>query len=371
MKHLLSLIALLCATMVHAEADSIEAQTDTLIFTTVKACPVTPVKNQNQSGTCWSYSSLSWLESEVMRTHPDISSLDLCESFVVSHTYVDRAERNIRTHGDASFSQGGSFYDVVYCMKHYGLIPEGIMPYPVMPDGDSLFNFSTFFAPMEAYVRAISESEAKKISPHWRSNVQQMVDTYFGPCPTTFTYEGRTYTPQTFVSDYLGLSPNDYVSLTSYSHQPFYEPFILEIQDNWRWEASYNLPLDEFMEVMDYCLQEGYTFAWGADVSEKGFERRDGKHRHVATVEEDTITQDMRQAAYDNWETTDDHGMHIYGIATDQHGQEYYMMKNSWGTDGPYNGHWYVSKPYAAYKTMNIMLNKRGIPKHIRKKLGI
>lgn len=374
---------------------------DTLIFTPVKQNPVTSIKNQNNSGTCWCYSSLAFLESEAMRAKGDSVGPDLCESFVVNKTYLDRAETNIRTHGDASFSQGGSFYDVIYCMRHYGLIPEGLMPYPKTLYGDSLFNFTSFFPPMEAYIKAIATTEAKKISWRWKNDVQSMLDNYLGECPTEFEYEGKKYTPKTFVSDYLHLNADDYVSLTSYTHHPFYEPFVLEIQDNWRWGQSYNLPMAELMTVMREAINQGYTFAWGADVSEEGFSRRTGKNKCVATVPdskatgnvgsdqsrwtgekaapqadlnqagEKTITQEMRQEAYDNWETTDDHGMQIYGIARDQNGKEYFMMKNSWGDYGPYKGFWYVSMPYAAYKTMNIVVNKNAIPAGIRAKLHI
>ena len=395
-----TLLAALCALPGFA-ADSATSN-DSLVFTTVIANPVTPIKNQNNSGTCWSYSALAFLESEVIKKDPKKKDIDLCESFLVSKTYTDRADRNVRTHGDASFSQGGSFYDAIFCMDRYGLIPEGLMPYPNTLYGDSLFNFTAFFPPMEAYIHAISKSDAKKINPIWKKNVQSMLDGYFGECPTEFTYKGVKYTPKSFVKDYLKLDPNDYVSLTSYTHHPFYSSFILEIQDNWRWASSYNLPLDEFMRVMDEAVKNGWTFAWGADVSEEGFSRRTGKNRCVATVPdtkasagvgsdqsrwtgekagakisqadaagEKVITQEMRQEGYDNWTTTDDHGMQIYGIAKDQNGKEYFMMKNSWGEYGPYKGFWYVSKPYVAYKTMNIIINKNAIPKDIRKKLGI
>ena len=395
-----TLLAALCALPGFA-ADSVSSN-DSLVFTTVIANPVTPIKNQNNSGTCWSYSALAFLESEVIKKDPKKKDIDLCESFLVSKTYTDRADRNVRTHGDASFSQGGSFYDAIFCMDRYGLIPEGLMPYPNTLYGDSLFNFTAFFPPMEAYIHAISKSDAKKINPIWKKNVQSMLDGYFGECPTEFTYKGVKYTPKSFVKDYLKLDPNDYVSLTSYTHHPFYSSFILEIQDNWRWASSYNLPLDEFMRVMDEAVKNGWTFAWGADVSEEGFSRRTGKNRCVATVPdtkatagvgsdqsrwtgekagakisqadaagEKVITQEMRQEGYDNWTTTDDHGMQIYGIAKDQTGKEYFMMKNSWGEYGPYKGFWYVSKPYVAYRTMNIVINKNAIPKDIRKKLGI
>ena len=399
-KFLLMAVAAVCALPSFAQEKAIPA--DSLVFTTVKENAVTSIKNQNNSGTCWSYSALAFLESEVLKKDPSKTDIDLCESFLVSKTYTDRADRNVRTHGDASFSQGGSFYDAIFCMDRYGLIPEGIMPYPITPYGDSLFNFTNFFPPMEAYIKAIATSNAKKINPIWKKDVQGMLDNYFGECPTEFEYKGKKYTPQSFVKDYLQLDPNDYVSLTSYTHHPFYTQFVLEIQDNWRWATSYNLPLDEFMRVMEESVKNGWTFAWGADVSEDGFSRRTGKNKCVATVPdtkatagvgsdqsrwtgekagakiaqadaagEKVITQEMRQVGYDNWTTTDDHGMQIYGIAKDQNGKEYFMMKNSWGEYGPYKGFWYVSKPYVAYKTMNIVINKNAIPKDIRKKLGI
>lgn len=394
-------LALAAGMSLPAMAQEKPASSDSLVFTTVIANPVTGIKNQNNSGTCWAYSSYAFLESEILKKHPEMTDIDLCESFLVSNTYMDRADRHIRTHGDASFSQGGSFYDAIYGMKHKGLMPEGVMPYPMLPYGDSLYNFTNFFPPMEAYVGAIAKSDAKRINPMWKKAVQGMINDYFGEAPAQFTYKGKTYTPQSFV-EYVGLNPDDYVSLTSYTHHPFYETFILEIQDNWRWASSYNLPLDEFMEVMEQAVRNGYTFAWGADVSEAGFSRRTGKNRCVATVPATTqsagvgsdqsrwtgekagakiaeadnagemeITQEMRQKGYDNWETTDDHGMQIYGIAKDQDGKEYFMMKNSWGDYGPYKGFWYVSKPYVAYKTMNIIVNKNAVPKAIRKKLGI
>ncbi len=398
-KFFLMAVAAICALPSMAQEPK---ASDSLVFTPIVQNRVTSIKNQNSSGTCWSYSSLAFLESEVLKKHPEMKDIDLCESFLVSKTYVDRADRNVRTHGDASFSQGGSFYDAIFCMKNYGLIPEGLMPYPITAYGDSLYNFGNFFPPMEAYIKAIATSDAKKINPVWKKSVQGMINDYFGECPTEFEYQGKKYTPQSFVKDYLTLDPNDYVSLTSYTHHPFYETFILEIQDNWRWASSYNLPLDEFMRVMEEAVKNGWTFAWGADVSEDGFSRRTGKNRCVATVPdtkasagvgsdqsrwtgekagakiteadgagEKVITQELRQEGYDNWTTTDDHGMQIYGIAKDQTGKEYFMMKNSWGDYGPYKGFWYVSKPYVAYKTMNIVINKNAIPKDIRKKLGL
>lgn len=367
---------------------------DSTVFTVVKENPITPVKDQNQSGTCWAYSSLGFLESELLRMGK--GEHDLCESFLVYHTYMDRADKAIRMHGDVSFSQGGSFYDAIYCLKNYGIVPQDAMPAPGTPYGDSLFNFNQLSNVTTAYVEAIAKSNAKKINPVWKKDLNCMYENYFGKLPEKFTYKGKEYTPQSYAKS-LGLNPDDYVSLTSFTHYPFYSKFIIEVQDNWRWAESYNLPLDEFMEVMDQAVRNGYSFAWGADVSEKGFSRQgiatvpdtksaadktgsdaarwtgtNGKGVTPADVKgEKVITQEMRQLGYDNWETTDDHGMIIYGLAKDQNGKEYFMMKNSWGVFGPYKGLWYVSKPYVAYKTMNILINKHAIPAKIAKKLGL
>jgi len=376
------------------------AKKDSTIFTVIKENPITSIKDQNQSGTCWAYSSLGFLEAELLRmgkgTH------DLCESFLVYHTYMDRADKAVRTHGDVSFSQGGSFYDAIYCLKNYGMVPQDAMPAPGSLYGDSLFNFNQLDAVATAYVEALAKGKQKKISLTWKNDLSSIYKNYFGELPTTVKAEnGKTYTPQEYVSKYLGLNPDDYVSLTSYSHHPFYSKFILEIQDNWRWAESYNLPLDEFMQVMDNAVRTGYTFAWGADVTERYFGRVDGTNiayvpkdlkvrdltgsdaarwggtietgegAKVSSDEELTITQELRQQGYDNWETTDDHGMVIYGLAKDQKGTEYFMVKNSWGDYGTYHGMFYASKAYVAYKTMNILIHKDAIPAKIAKKLGI
>lgn len=373
-----------------------ETKTDSAQFTVIKENPITSIKDQNRSGTCWAYSSLGFFEAELLRMGK--GEHDLCESFLVYKTYMDRADKAIRTHGDASFSQGGSFYDAVYCLKNYGIVPQDAMPAPGSLYGDSLFNFNQLDAVASAYVKAIAKGDHKKISPAWKKDLSSIYENYFGKLPETFTYKGKTYTPQNYVQ-YLGLNPDDYVSLTSYTHHPFYSKFILEIQDNWRWAESYNLPLDEFMEVMDHAVRNGYCFAWGSDVSEKGFKAREGvavvpatgkdndktgsdaarwtgsNDKNGAVIktsdEELTITQEMRQLGYDTWETTDDHGMVIYGLAKDSKGNEYFMVKNSWGDYGPFHGCFYASKAFVAYKTMNIIIHKDALPKSIARKLGL
>lgn len=372
------------------------------VFTTVKANPITSIKNQSRAGTCWCYSTFSFLESELLRMGK--GEYDFSEMYTVYNTYLDRATTTIRTHGDVSFSEGGSFYDVLYGMEHYGLVPEQEMRPGVMY-GDTLSNHVELSLVTGAYVNAIADSKLKSLqldgenNPLWRAGLEGIYDAYLGVRPETFTYEGKTYTPQSFYQS-TGLKASDYVSLTSYTHHPFYQPFVLEIQDNWRWSQSYNLPIDELMQVFDYAINNGYTIAWGSDVSETGF-TRDGigvmpdvekgaeltgsdmarwlglsttdrsKELTSRPLPEIEVTQEMRQAAFDNWQTTDDHGMQIFGIAKDQTGKEYYMVKNSWGEVGRYDGIWYVSKTFAKYKTMNIVVHKDAIPAEIAAKLGL
>lgn len=395
-RHFLFAVALsLLAGSAAAQGTAGEAKKDTLAFTTIKENPITSIKDQNQSGTCWCFSTLSFLEAELLREGK--GEYDLCESFVVYKTMIDRAERAVRTHGDVSFAQGGSFYDVVYCLQHYGIVPQEAMAAPGSLYGDTLFNHNELDAVATAYVKAIAKGNHRKLTPCWKKGLEGIYDAYVGELPGEFEVNGKKYTPKSYAES-LGLNWDDYVSLTSFTHYPFYEKFVIEVPDNWRWAESYNLPLDEFMEVMDYAVREGYTFAWGADVSEPGFGRdgvarvplaagkkdltgsdaarwtgTDGKAEAVvkASDDEQTITQEMRQEAYDNWQTTDDHGMVIYGLAKDQKGNEYFMVKNSWGKYGKYKGIFYASKPYVAYKTMNILINKKAIPSKIAKKLGI
>lgn len=374
------------------------AQKDTtgFVFTTIKENKITSVKNQNRSSTCWAYSALGFLEAELLRLNK--GDHDFSEMFVVYHTMLDRAVNYVRLHGDASFSPGGSFYDVLYCWRHYGIVPDKAMPAGVMY-GDTLANHSDLDAAAKAYVDVIAKSTASKISPLWRRPLEAIYETYLGKLPQEFTYKGKKYTPRSF-ADSFGLNMDDYVSLTSYSHHPFYEAFAIEIQDNWRGAKSYNLPIDELMQVMRNAVNTGYTIAWGSDVSEEGFTRNgiavmpdvkkgaelngsDMAHwlglskadrRAELTsrpLPEMTVTQQMRQEAYDNWETTDDHGMLIYGLAKDQNGKQYFMVKNSWGLSGKYKGFWYASEAFVAYKTMNIVVHKNAIPKEILKKLNL
>ena len=367
-------------------------------FTVVKENPITSIKNQNRAGTCWSYSGLAFIESELLRMGK--GEHDLAEMFIVHNTYLDRADKAVRTHGDISFSQGGSFYDVLFAMKNYGLVPETEM-LPGVMYGETLSNHNELSAVSDAVVAAIAkQSKLQKNANNellWKKAIQAVHDIYLGARPEKFTYNGKEYTPKSFAES-LGLNADDYVSLTSYTHHPFYSSFVLEIQDNWRWSQSYNLPIDELMEVFDNAIMKGYTIAWGSDVSEDGFSRNgvavlpdadkaqelsgsdmarwlkmkpEEKKLNTKPQPQKWCTQEERQAASDTFETTDDHGMQIYGIAKDQMGNEYYMVKNSWGKSGTYEGIWYASKAFARYKTMNIVVHKDALPKAIAKKLGI
>lgn len=387
-----TLVAMLIAFTLNGMAQ--ENQQEGFVFTTIKENPVTSVKNQNRSSTCWSFSGIGLIESELLRMGK--GEYDLSEMFVVHHTMIDRGERYVRLHGEGSFSPGGSFYDVLYCLKNYGLVPQEAMP--GIRYGEALPIHSELDAVAEGYVNAIAQSKLKKLTPVWKEGLIAIYDNYLGACPEVFTYNGKDYTPLTFAQS-LGINPDDYISFTSYTHHPFYTEFALEIPDNWRNAPSWNLPIDEFMSVIDNAVNKGFTVTWASDVSEVGFsrngiavlpdmERTDltgsdmarwtgmtpaDKQKEATSKPgpEKEVTQEMRQTAYDNWETTDDHGMLIYGIAKDQTGKEYYKVKNSWGTNNIYDGTWYASKAFTKYKTMNIVIHKDAVPRDVAKKINL
>ena len=366
-------------------------------FTTVKEVKITPVKNQNRTGTCWSFSGVGLIEAELLRTGK--GEYNLSEMFIANHSYKDKADKFVRLHGKLNFAQGGSFADVIYVFKHYGAVPGEL--YKGLEYGQDNHVHGELAEVATAYVNAVIKNRDKKLSTAWKKGFDGVIDTYLGKLPETFTYQGKQYTPKSF-GESLGLNFDDYVSLTSYTHHPFYSQFPLEIEDNWRWAPSYNLPIHELMEVLDHAINNGYTIAWGSDVSEKGFTRNgiavaadiealessgsdQARWVGLSQMEKDAeikklvekpckeieVTQELRQQAYDNYQTTDDHGMLIYGIAKDQTGKKFYMVKNSWGTESKYKGHWYASEAYVAYKTMNIVLHKDALPKTIQSKLGI
>ncbi|MEG0950046.1 MAG: C1 family peptidase [Bacteroidales bacterium] len=393
-KTLLYALALGAALPVMAQEEKKEEQG--FVFTTVKENPITPIKNQNRSGTCWSFSGLGFLESELIRMGKP--ETDLSEMFVVYHSYSDKADKYVRTQGTVNFAGGGSFHDVLYTLKHYGAVPEEV--YTGLNYGESKHVHNEMDGLTKAYVDQVITTKGK-LTPVWKKGFDGILNAYLGELPETFKVNGKEYTPQSYAQS-LGLNADDYVSITSYTHHPFYTQFAIEIPDNWRWGTSYNVPLEEMSEIADNAINNGYTIAWGADVSEKGFNRngtgvlidtegselggsdaarwlglsqkeKDEEIRKMteSPCKEVTVTQESRQKGFDNYETTDDHGMVIYGIAKDQTGKKYYMIKNSWGETGKYKGLWYISEPFFQAKTMNFVVHKDALPKKIAKKLGI
>lgn len=380
------------------DAKKDEAKPEGLRFTTVKEIKVTPVKNQHRTGTCWSFSGVGMIEAELLRIGK--GEVDLSEMFIVNHSYKDKADKYVRLHGLINFAQGGSFADVLYVFKHYGAMPGEL--YKGLEYGEDSHVHNELAEVATSYVKAIVSNKNGKLSPVWKKGFDAIIDAYLGKIPEKFTYKGKQYTPKSY-GESLGLNFNDYVSLTSFTHHPFYAPFAVEIEDNWRWAESYNIPLNELMEVIDNAINSGYTLAWGTDVSEKGFTRdglgiaadvkaletsgsdqarwvglsRSAKDEELRKMieqpgcKEIKVTQELRQQGFDNFQTTDDHGMLLYGIARDQTGRKYYMVKNSWGTDTKYKGIWYVTEAFVAYKTINVAVHKDALPKALRSKLGI
>ncbi|KAA6301794.1 MAG: hypothetical protein EZS26_002103 [Candidatus Ordinivivax streblomastigis] len=379
-----------------AQTDSIAKQVKEFQFTTVKENPITSVKDQASSGTCWSFSGLGFLEAELIRQGK--GEQDLSEMFIVHKNYEEKADKYVRMHGTCNFAGGGSFADVLDCIKAYGIVPEEVKT--GLNYGEESHKHAELDQLTKAFVEVIVHNPNKKLSTVWKSAYNGILNAYLGEIPQSFTYNGKQYTPQSYAKS-LGIHPDDYITLTSFTHHPFYSTFAIEIPDNWRWSTAYNLPLNEMMQVIDNAVNKGYTVAWASDVSEKGFNRKgiavipdinmtglpgsdqahwlqlsqkekeDSISKINYPLPEKTITQEMRQEGFDNFETTDDHGMLIYGIAQDQNGANYYMVKNSWGTNSPYKGIWYASVPFVAYKTMDIVVHKDAIPADLKKKLGI
>lgn len=367
-------------------------------FTVVKENAITSVKNQQSAGTCWSWSGFGFLESEVIRMGK--GPIDLSAMYCVRRNYDDQAVKYVRMNGEINFSQGGSFADVIETLNDYGVVP--LTEYEGLNYGTTTHQHNEVFDVLNGYITAVNKKSNGSLSTAWKNGFKGILDAYFGEIPQSVTYKGVQYTPQG-LAKFLGLNGDNYISLTSFTHHPFYKPFAIEVADNWRWALSYNLPLDEMMEAFDNAIMNGYTIAWASDVSEIGFTRdglavipdetspeivgSDQAHwlglsqreqllemRDKLTKEpvpQKVITQELRQIAFDNQETTDDHGMQIYGIAKDQNGTKYYMVKNSWGETGKYKGLWYASESFVRYKTISAVVNKASLPKDTAKKLGI
>ena len=380
-----------------ADSSAIDS-TKTFIFTDVINLPSTSVKDQNKSGTCWCFAGTSFYEDEIRKNGGD--SLDISEMFTVRQCYRDKAERFVRMYGQTNFGAGGSAMDVPYVWKRYGAVPEEV--YNGLQYGEDKHVHGELDAVLAAYLKEIVKKPNKKLSKAWMKGIEAILDAYLGPVPETFEYKGKTYTPKSYAES-LPLNPDDYVSVTSFTHHPYYEEFAVEVPDNWLWEKSYNVPLDELKAIVDNSLAQGHTLVWAADVSEGGFkwtkgvalmpkgksesdmdgtelsrwvklsdkDRMDEKYNFEGPVEEITVTPELRQEMFDSQETTDDHGMEITGTATDQFGNRYYKVKNSWDTNQVYDGYFYVSEPYFLAKTMDILVHRNAVPKETAKKLGL
>lgn len=365
-------------------------------FTLVKENPATSVKDQNRSGTCWAYSGIAFIESELLKAGK--GEYDLSEMWIVRNLYMDKAEKYIRFHGSATFAEGGAFQDIPYAIKKYGIVPEEV--YKGLNYGTDKPDFTEVSPVLEGYIKTLAN--AKSLSTAWKQGFEALLDSYFGPKVEEFTYNGKKYTPQSFAES-LGLDWDNYVEIGSYTHHPFYQPFMLEIPDNWQHSQIYNVPIDEMMEIMDNAIMNGYTIGWGSDVSEKGFswkngvaiipdadkkdlsgtekekwekltpkEKADAMYSFDGTTKEKKISQQDRQKAFDNFQTTDDHGMQIVGIYKDQNGNKFYKVKNSWGTDsGKYEGYFYASETFVRYKTIDFQVNKNALSSQMRDKLNL
>lgn len=366
-------------------------------FTDVKINPTTSVKDQNKSGTCWAFSGISTLEDDLLRRGK--GEYDLSEMYVVRNAYIDKAKKYVRMNGKLNFGQGGAFEDVLEMTRRYGAMPEEA--YSGLNYGEKKHSHYEMAEALEAYLKAVVSNgqRTKKLTDAWLPGYVAILDSYLGKVPENFTYKGKTYTPQSFAKA-IGLEPDNFTIFTSYNHHPFYEEFALEIPDNWLWSKSMNVPLNELEAITDNALNNGYTVFWGADVSEGGFkwakgfainpaekeekdmtdselsrwvklsdaDRANAKYNNQGPTKEKEVTQESRQKGFDNYQTTDDHGMVIVGIAKDQEGNKFYKVKNSWDTNQIYDGFFYVSAPYFLEKTMNISVRKEAIPSAIAKK---
>ena len=401
-KTILTVICLLATAALWAQTTPEPAEKSGYKFTDTKNVPATSVKDQSSSGTCWSFSGLAFLESEILAAGGP--ELDLSPMWVVRNAYIDRAVKYIRMHGTSSLSGGAAAEDVLICWRTHGVVPTEV--YGGLNYGEKIHRHTELDAVIKGYCDGVIKEQmgaprnSKKLTTAWLAGLEGILDAYLGKAPEKFTYQGKEYTPQSFAAS-LPINIDDYVSLTSFTHHPFYTWFIVEVPDNTVWGRSFNVPLVEMMMAIDGAIDAGHPILWSSDVSEKGFAWRkgfavvpDGDTKRMDDSElarwvaltpaeqqaalykldepgrELEITQELRQEAFDNWETTDDHGMEIVGTATDQNGTKYFKVKNSWGTgDHIYGGYFYASYPFVAYKTISIMVNRNVLPKELNKKL--
>jgi len=358
-----------------------EKKEDGYRFTDVVRLPVSAVKNQQRTGTCWAFATTSFIESELMRM--GLTETDLSEMYFVKHAYLNKADLYIRYHGMANFSQGGQAHDVIKVVKEHGFVPETV--YPGKNYGSDTHNHGELSAVLRGFLDGLTGGRIRPLSPVWPEAFRKVVETYLGEEPSAFQVEGKTFTPKSYLES-TGFDPDQYVEITSYTHHPFYEKINLEVPDNWSGDLYYNLPVEELMEVIDHALMNGYTVAWDGDVSEQGMSHKNGvailpekewdemsdeerEKIFKSPSPEKTVTQEMRQETFNNFLTTDDHLMHIVGISEDREGNRYYITKNSWGTDSNEDGGFLrMSAPYVKLKTIAIMVHRDAVPENITKK---
>ncbi|MGO1521657.1 MAG: aminopeptidase C [Sphingobacterium sp.] len=351
-------------------------------FTEVINLGSTSIKDQGSSGTCWSYSGNSFLESEMMRMGKE--PVEISQIFTARNTYIEKAKNYVRLHGNQAQGDGGQLHDVLTIFKKYGAVPYDV--YRGLPEGQDRNNFSEMSPILQSITASVAKS--KKPSPNWINAFTAAMDAYLGEAPESFEYKGKTYTPRTFADQVIGINPDDYVGISSFQEHEYYQPFVLLIPDNWSFESFYNVPMNDLTGIIDQALENGFTVAWATDVSEKSFSWKNG----VAYVPEKPIekmsseevdqlfngpkpeaavTENQRQTAFDNYQTTDDHGMHIVGTVKDQNDKEYYIVKNSWGTTNDYQGYMYATKEFVRYKTISLLLHKNALNNRIKGKLGV
>lgn len=353
-------------------------------FTETVALANTSVKNQASSGTCWSYSTNSFLESEMYKAGKE--PVELAQIFSARNVYADKADSYIRMHGSLEWGDGGACHDVINMYAKYGAMPQAA--YTGLHYGTSKNKFAEMQSVLKAMLDAWVKNPNGKLSPNWKEAFNAVMDSYLGKVPESFTWNGKNYTPKSFAKEVVGLDPKDYIELSSFTTKPYYQKTMLMVPDNWSFDMVYNVKMKDITDIIDYALGKGYTVAWATDVSEKSFSWKNG----VAYVPEKDyddmsdeekkvifdgpkperiITPELRQQAFDNYSTTDDHGMHIVGLAKDLNGKEYYIVKNSWGTTNDYKGYLYVTKAYVQYKTTAFLLNKKAIPQELRSLMNI
>ncbi len=359
-----------------------DAAKDSFQFTDVINIEASNVKNQGRSGTCWSYCTSSFLESEVYRTQKKF--IDLADIYPARCSYIDKADSYVRMHGYLNYGEGGACHDVINMLRKYGALPQSV--YSGINYGSELNNFGELQTILKGMLDGIVKNKSGKLTKNWKTAFTNVLDLYLGEVPERFEYEGREYTPMSFAQNIVKLKPDEYVELSSFSYLPYYTQQILMVPDNWSFDKVWNVQMQDMVTIIDHALEKGYTVAWATDVSEKGFSWKNGvayvpatDYKDMTDEEKKTmfngpkpekrITPEMREDAFDDYSTTDDHGMHIIGIAEDQNGKEYYIVKNSWGEKNDYEGYIYVTKNYLLFKTTAFLLHKDGIPRDILKKL--